>query len=206
MGCACNNHDIKSEKNNEMQENNNSSKESKINNSIQNNYIIIQDSSKINAEVDNINLKNSTLLIQESNTENKKNFTLLQNAKPKNLLNEENIERNNQINNDINENNNQREVTPIPNEIYQEIETDIIPDSEFNEMLIQYPEIGDNVQVERRNPQENKEDKTIYYGEWDINKNVGHRRGIQLCPYGAIYFEYWKNNRANGKGKMYHED
>ena len=139
MGCACNHNDINSEKINEMQENNNSFNESKTNNAIQNNFIIIQDSNQNISDVNKINLKNSTILIQNSNNENEQNFNLLQNPKPSTFKKEEINERNRDINKDIKDNNNFGIINATPNSNYQEIETDKIPDSEFNEMLIQYP-------------------------------------------------------------------
>ena len=227
MGCACNNHDIKSEKINEMQDNNNSSIEPKTN-SIQNNFFIIQDSSRKNN--DN-NLNNSSVVVPNSNNENIKNEyinkkeTITTNLKGQNLNNNDfNKDKNNEMNNDINKNsnidlnkgiinelnieisNNLEQTPSTPNDNYQEISTDKIPDSEFKEFLIQYPKIEDDVIVEARNPQENKAEKTIYYGEWDIAKNVRHGRGIQLWPDGAKYVGYWKNDAANGKGKLYHAD
>ena len=33
-----------------------------------------------------------------------------------------------------------------------------------------------------------------------------HGRGIQVWSDGSKYIGYWKNDKANGNGKMYHTD
>ena len=205
MGCACNNQDITTEKNNEMEENNKSNNDLKPNN-IQNNYFIINgDSSNKNLDYGNNNnvnnLKSSSLMIPNKNMGNDN----------VNKLNNEIIEAEKDMENLKNENNKIKanlEITPANlSNTYQEITTDRISDMEFNELLIQYPIlVDDDIRVEQRNPQENKIEKTIYYGEWDINKNVRHGRGIQIWPDGAKYTGYWKNDKAQGKGKLYHAD
>ena len=87
-----------------------------------------------------------------------------------------------------------------------EIQTDKITENDFNELIAKYPEINDDVRVEKRNPQEFINNKVIYYGEWKKNKNIRHGRGIQLWPEGAKYIGNWKNDKACGKGKLIHSD
>jgi hypothetical protein len=214
MGCACNHQDIKSEKINEMQDNSNNNpiNESKTN-AIQNNIYIIQDSTKKNIGFDDNNLKASTIIPNQIEfNENKTNEYVLKKETPTQNLNNENeqsLDNNKNLNNNLDEapisasNNNQDNQD---NQDNQEISTNRISESEFNELLIQYPLIEDDVIIEKRNPQENKIEKTIYYGEWDINKNVKHGRGIQIWPDGAKYIGYWKEGKASGKGKLYHAD
>ena len=203
MGCACNQQDIKTEKINEMEENNFPNNDIKANN-IQNNYYIIGESANKNIGFDtfnniNSNLKNSSIVIQNQNFDNK-NENKLKNENISPDLYRDNLNSSNKLNDN-------QGSTPTPfKDIYQEISTDLIPDSEFKELLIQYPIIEKDVRIERRNPQENKNEKTIYYGEWDIDKNVRHGRGIQIWPDGAKYTGYWKDDKAEGKGKLLHAD
>ena len=83
---------------------------------------------------------------------------------------------------------------------------EIFSENDFNELMNTFPELEDGVKVEIRSPQENDKDKTQYYGEWDINNNVRHGRGIQIWADGAKYIGYWKNDKACGKGKLFHSD
>ena len=120
-----------------------------------------------------------------------------------NNINGQSLDNNENINNNLEE----AHISQInTNQDYHEISTNRISESEFNELLIQYPLIEDGIIIEKRNPQENKFERIIYYGEWDINKNVKHGRGIQIWQDGAKYLGYWKDGKANGKGKFYHAD
>ena len=53
---------------------------------------------------------------------------------------------------------------------------------------------------------ENKENKVLYFGEWEKGKNILHGPGIQIWPNGTKYIGYWKNNKASVKGKLYHSN
>ena len=147
MGCACNNQDITTEKNNEMEENNKSNNDLKSNN-IQNNYFIIGgDTSNKNldfASNNNIdNLKSTSLMVKNINIGND-NENKLNNEKPEDNQGIENLQNSN---NKLKEN---LEITPSNfNENFQEITTDRISDNEFNELLIQYPCLDDDVKVEK---------------------------------------------------------
>lgn len=49
-------------------------------------------------------------------------------------------------------------------------------------------------------------DHTKYQGQWVVGSNVRTGRG-QLCwPDGSVYEGYWKDNKANGKGRLIHVD
>ena len=160
MGCACNHQDIKSEKINEMQDNSNNNpiNESKTN-AIQNNIYIIQDSTKKNIGFDDNNLKASTIIPNQIEfNENKTNEYVLKKETPTQNLNNENeqsLDNNKNLNNNLDEapisasNNNQDNQD---NQDNQEISTNRISESEFNELLIQYPLIEDDVIIEKRNP------------------------------------------------------
>ena len=88
---------------------------------------------------------------------------------------------------------------------YKPIETNLITPEEFQEFCATHNSLNDSISVEIR-PTTACENKTIYYGEWDIKKNLRHGRGIQVWPDGSKYIGYWKNNQANGKGKLIHQD
>ena len=90
--------------------------------------------------------------------------------------------------------------------IYYEVKTEKIDENEFIKLEEEYPKLNDDIEVEKRNPQKNKDNNTIYYGEWDKKNNIRHGRGIQIWPDGAKYIGYWKNDKANGKGKLFHVD
>ena len=84
--------------------------------------------------------------------------------------------------------------------LFHEISTDKFNEEEYNELIKNYPKLEDGIKIEERGPRENKEDKAIYYGEWDINRNVRHGRGIQISPDGDIYEGDWLNDKPNGYG------
>lgn len=91
------------------------------------------------------------------------------------------------------------------NELSKSIADKSIED-DFKELINNYPEKEDGIKVEKRHLIENENDKTLYYGEWDVDKNIRHGRGIQIWPDGAKYIGYWQNGKACGKGKLYHSD
>ena len=80
----------------------------------------------------------------------------------------------------------------------------IIIEDDLNEFTRIYPQKEENgIKLKIRGPIENGNENTLYYGEWDINKNIGHGRGIKFWPDGTVYIGYWKNGLACGKGKLY---
>ena len=94
--------------------------------------------------------------------------------------------------------NNENELTKI--------NVDKFIEDDFKELINNYPEKEDGIIVEKRDLIENENDKTLYYGEWDVENNIRHGRGIQIWPDGAKYIGYWQNGKACGKGKLYHSD
>ena len=42
----------------------------------------------------------------------------------------------------------------------------------------------------------------IYYGEWEKTGNKRHGRGIQVWTDFSRYEGYWKEDKANVKGKL----
>ena len=85
------------------------------------------------------------------------------------------------------------------------IEEKII-ENDLNELAKIYPQEKDGIKVEKRGPIENEKDNTFYCGEWDINKNIQHGRGIKFWLDGTIFIGYWRNGKACGKGIIYHFD
>jgi hypothetical protein len=205
MGCACNNQELVSENNNEMREGRNKSNKAN-NNIIQNNFLFFGENHNQNIRDDIQNsLKNSPILIPIQNSPISKN-PQKEVLTPDNRKDKVEEPTSNIV---IKKPDIKEEISFTPgefNENYQEINTDKISDTELDELFTQYPYQDDGVILEKRNPQEHKQEKIIYYGEWDKNKNVRHGRGIQIWPDGAKYIGNWKNDKACGKGKLYHPD
>ena len=82
----------------------------------------------------------------------------------------------------------------------------ILSDEELSTLLKNYPPLNDNVHVEIISPIEYPSNNIIYYGEWDIENNIRHGRGILIWPEGSKYLGYWVNDKANIKGKLIHSD
>ena len=80
-----------------------------------------------------------------------------------------------------------------------------ITDEEIQKLFENYPPLDDDVPVELKQSVE-YENKAIYYGEWEKNGNKRHGRGIQLWTDGSRYEGYWKEDKANVKGKLTHSD
>ena len=176
MGCTCSHQELGAEKKIEMQDENNF-REEKLNEN--------KNNEEQNNEIDNFPMESNFKDNKEVNDINK-----LRGAPPQAGFN---------LTPTIKGNNNEEKP-------YIEIKTDKINENDFNELLEEYPQIDDNIVVEKRCPQEFKENKEIYYGEWAKDTNYRHGRGIQIWPNGEKYIGYWKNNQANGKGKLYHSD
>jgi hypothetical protein len=70
---------------------------------------------------------------------------------------------------------------------------------------MKYKPLNDNVKVSLR-AQVEYENKSIYYGEWNVEKNQRHGRGIQYWLDGSKYEGYWKNDKANVRGRLIHAD
>ena len=72
-------------------------------------------------------------------------------------------------------------------------------------LFSRYPKLTDGIKVNLRQQVE-YENKSIYYGEWNEGSNQRHGRGIQYWLDGSKYEGYWKNDKANVKGKLIHAD
>jgi len=103
----------------------------------------------------------------------------------------------------IKELNNEIKLEKFENQSLKLTKEKIIED-DLNELTKIYPQMKNEIKLEKRGLIINEIDKTIYYGEWDINKNIKHGRGIQFWQDGAIYIGYWQKGKACGKGKMFH--
>ena len=82
-----------------------------------------------------------------------------------------------------------------------------ITESDYQNVLSLYPELTS----ENKDKIELKkniifDDKSIYYGEFNTEKNIKEGRGILIFPNGAKYTGYFQNNMQNIKGKIYHAD
>ena len=80
--------------------------------------------------------------------------------------------------------------------IYKSITTNEMTKEELEKFFNEYAPLNDGIKVELRTPQL-CENGTIYYGEWDVEKNFRHGRGIQIWPNKEKYIGYWKNNHSN---------
>ena len=78
-------------------------------------------------------------------------------------------------------------------------------DEQLNELFQKYKKLMDGVTVQVRQPVE-YENKAVYYGEWNISSNQRYGRGIQTWIDGSRYEGYWKNDKANIRGKLIHAD
>ena len=79
-----------------------------------------------------------------------------------------------------------------------------ITSQEYEDFLKLYPPITfDNINNIKtlKNVILNKE---LYYGEYNIEKNVKEGRGILVTRDGTKYYGYFRNNKKNIKGKLLH--
>ena len=65
--------------------------------------------------------------------------------------------------------------------------------------------INDGVPKMVVGPQE-IENGAIYYGHSNNDKQERHGFGMQIWPDGSKYVGYWKNDKANGSGRLIHSD
>ena len=82
-----------------------------------------------------------------------------------------------------------------------------ISESDYQNVLSLYPELTtenkDKIEIKKNMI---LDDKSIYYGEYNTEKNIKEGRGILIWPNGAKYTGYFQNNMQNIKGKIYHAD
>jgi len=75
----------------------------------------------------------------------------------------------------------------------------------LTELFTKYESLNDGIKVSIDQPVE-YENRAIYYGEWNKEAKQRHGRGIQIWTDGSKYEGYWKNDKANIRGKLYHAD
>lgn len=61
----------------------------------------------------------------------------------------------------------------------------------------------DNVIREYR-PTVELDDGVLYRGEWNVHTGTKDGKGVQLWPDGSKYKGYWRENKANGRGRLIH--
>ena len=44
----------------------------------------------------------------------------------------------------------------------------------------------------------------IYQGQWNVIEETKDGRGVQVWPDGSKYEGYWRDNQANGQGRLIH--
>ena len=117
------------------------------------------------------------------------------------------ILRNKLNNNLLFQNNPNRQTQNISSTKYTAINQNKITDEDINRLFQQYPPLDDRVPVELKQSVE-YENHAIYYGEWSTGPTTSfrHGRGIQVWTDGSRYEGYWKNDKANVKGKLIHAD
>ena len=169
--------DINSYDNNKIDNNNNS----KNNNNINNNNITNNNINNNNINNNNDNKKDNNEIISNENMENEKEENLKKNAKEKNESSFLSSEKN--------------------------INSTKITDLDYENILSLYPSINEEnngkIELKKNIILENN---SLYYGEFDIEKNMKEGRGILIYSDGAKYSGYFKNNMQNIKGTMHHVD
>lgn len=88
---------------------------------------------------------------------------------------------------------------------YIVVQTTKIKEDEIKKLFASHKTINDGVKVILRQAVE-YENKAVFYGEWDVEQNLRHGRGIQTWVDGSRYEGYWKNDKANIRGKLIHAD
>ena len=85
------------------------------------------------------------------------------------------------------------------------ISSNKITDNDIHKLFQKYPPLDDNVPIELKQTVE-YENKAIFLGEWSTLTLMRHGRGIQIWSDGSKYEGYWKNDKANIRGKLTHAD
>ena len=88
---------------------------------------------------------------------------------------------------------------------YIKISTNKITEDDIRKLFQKYPPLNDGVPVTLKQAVE-YENKAIFYGEWSNIDNERYGRGIQIWMDGSKYEGYWKNDKANVRGKLIHAD
>ena len=96
----------------------------------------------------------------------------------------------------------------MPNDSYMKFKTisdNKISDEQIKELFMNFPPLDDGIPVRLKQTTE-YENKAVYYGERSLSSNQRHGRGIQIWVDGSKFEGYWKNDKANIKGKLTHAD
>ncbi len=88
---------------------------------------------------------------------------------------------------------------------YITVQNSSISEDDIQKLFQKYPPLNDGEPVELKQCVE-YENKAIYYGEWSKNNNRRYGRGIQIWSDGSKYEGYWKDDKANVRGKLVHSD
>lgn len=75
----------------------------------------------------------------------------------------------------------------------------------LNELFIKLPILDDGFNIVKC-PAVEYENRSVYFGEWNLDTDQRHGRGIQCWIDGSRYEGYWKFDRANLRGILYHAD
>ena len=80
-----------------------------------------------------------------------------------------------------------------------------ITEEDIASLFKKYPPLKDGIEVALQQSVE-YENHAIYYGEWEKTGTKRHGRGIQVWTDGSRYEGYWKEDKANVRGKLTHSD
>ena len=50
------------------------------------------------------------------------------------------------------------------------------------------------------------ENNAKFRGEWLVGETIRQGKGMQIWPDGSIYEGYWRDDKANGRGRLIHAD
>ena len=88
---------------------------------------------------------------------------------------------------------------------YIQITSNKITLEDLKKLFQRYPPLTDGIPVTLKQTVE-YENKAIFYGEWSDITNQRYGRGIQIWIDNSKYEGYWKNDKANIRGKLTHAD
>lgn len=84
---------------------------------------------------------------------------------------------------------------------YIQITSNKITNKDIKKLFNRYPALEDGIPVKLK-PIVEYENKAIFYGEWSEITNQRYGRGIQIWLNNTRYEGYWKNDKANIRGKL----
>ena len=88
---------------------------------------------------------------------------------------------------------------------YIQISSNKITLDDLRKLFQRYPPLTDGISVTLKQTVE-YENKAIFFGEWSDSTNQRYGRGIQIWIDNSKYEGYWKNDKANIRGKLTHSD